>query len=159
MQIDQGQWRRARNPLPRSHMGISVFYDAPRQRVLLVGGGTYGKWQTKEGGFNTVYAFDPKTEAITRLADCPTALCRGALAHDKKRDLFVAIASLKGDQVQQPSGMFCYDPNKDAWHQIQPANPLPDLKSTFWMPLCHDSTHDCFIGMVGTTFYAFRYVP
>jgi hypothetical protein len=141
-------------------MGMTVFHDAPRKRMLLVGGGSYGKWQTAAGGFNTVYAFDPKTEEVTRLADCPTALCRGALAHDTKRDLFLAVAILRGDDVQQPSGMFAYDPKKDAWREVKPANALPEVKSnSFWMPLCYDSSRDCFIGMVGTTFWAFRHVP
>ncbi len=122
------------------------------------GGGTYGQWRTKAGGFNTLYAFDPRTEAITRLADCPTVLCRAALAHDTKRDLFVTVASLKGGQVEQPSGMYAYDPQQDAWHRITPTNPMPDLPSTFWMPLCYDSTHG-FIGLAGATFQAFRYAP
>jgi len=48
------------------------------------------KWQTKAGGFNTLYAFDPKSEKVSRLADCPTAMCRAGLSHDTKRDLFFA---------------------------------------------------------------------
>jgi hypothetical protein len=53
--------------------------------------------------------------------------------------------------------MFVYDPKKDAWSEVKPNNPAPITKG--WMPLCYDATHDCLIGMVGTTFYAFRYVP
>jgi len=116
-----------------------------------------GKWQTKAGGFNSLYAFDPKTEAVSKLADCPTALCRGAMAYDSKRDLFVVAVAYKGEEVEQPPGMFAYDPKKDSWQEIKPANPVPMEKG--WMPLCYDAAHDCLIGMVGTTFYAFRYVP
>jgi hypothetical protein len=125
--------------------------------MILAGGGQYDRWHTKAGGFNTVYAFDPRTEAVTRLADCPTALCRAAPVHDTKRDLFVAVAVLVGDKVEQPAGMFCYDPAKDAWHEIRPTNAIPYKRG--WMPLCYDRDRDCFIGMEGTTFHAFRYEP
>jgi hypothetical protein len=157
LDVATGQWRQGKTELPRYHMGMTVFHDAPRKRMLLAGGGTYGKWQTKAGGFNTLYAFDPATEKITRLADCPTALCRGALAHDTRRDLFLTAVTLKGKDVEQPSGMFGYDPVKDAWREIKSANAVP-MKDG-WMPLCYDAGHDCLIGMAGTTFYAFRYVP
>jgi hypothetical protein len=152
-----GQWRKSKTDLPRYHMGMTVFYDAPRKRVLMAGGGTYDKWQTRAGGFNTLYALDPMTESISRLADCPTALCRGALAHDTRHDLFIVAATLKGKGVEQPSGMFGYDPTKDSWREIKPANPVPMANG--WMPLCYDAQHDCLIGMAGTTFYAFRYAP
>jgi hypothetical protein len=157
LDLARGEWRKGKSDLPRNHMGMTVFYDAPRKRVLLAGGGDYDKWQTKAGGFNTLYAFDPATEKITRLADCPTALCRGALAHDTKRDLLFTAVSLKGKGVEQPTGMFAYDPAKDAWREIESANP-PPIKSG-WMPLCYDAEHDCLIGMAGTSFYAFRHVP
>jgi hypothetical protein len=150
-----GQWRQAKNHLPRDHMGMTVFYDPPRQRMLLVGGGTYNKWQTKAGGFNTCYAFDPRAETVTKLADCPTALCRGALAYDRKRDRFLTAVALKGKGVEQPSGMFAYEPKSDTWHSIEPTNPMPMANG--WMPVCYDAVHDCLIGMVETTFYAFRY--
>lgn len=155
LDIAKGQWRRSKEDLPRSHMGMTVFHDAPRKRMLLVGGGTYDKFQTKAGGFNTLYAFDPVKEKVTRLADCPTALCRGALAHDTKRDLFLTAASFTGKGVEQPSGVFAYDPKKDAWHTVKSTNPVPMPNG--WIPLCYDAEHDCLIGMVRTTFYAFRY--
>jgi hypothetical protein len=157
LDIDKGEWRKAKNDLPRYHMGMTVFSDAPRKRMLLAGGGYYDKWQTKEGGFNTLYAFDPKTEKVTRLADCPTALCRGALSHDTKRDLFFVAVSLKGKGVEQPSGVFAYDPVKDAWREVKSTNEVPITNG--WMPLCYDAAHDCLIGMGKTAFYAFRYVP
>jgi hypothetical protein len=157
LDIAGGEWRKSRTELPRFHMGMTVFYDAPRKRMLLAGGGLYDKWQTTAGGFNTLYAFDPKSEEITRLADCPTALCRGALSHDTHCDLFIVAVALSGKGVEQPSGIFAYDPKIDAWHAIKPANPVPYENG--WMPLCYDARHDCHIGMAKTTFYVFRHVP
>jgi hypothetical protein len=157
LDLGTGQWRKVKNDLPRYHMGMTVFHDPPRKRMLLAGGGNYGKWQTKAGGFNTLYAFDPVTEKVTRLADCPTALCRGALAYDSRRDLFFVAVSLKGKDVEQPSGIFAYAPRGDAWREIKSANPVP--LSQGWMPLCYDADNDCLVGMAGTTFYAFRHVP
>jgi hypothetical protein len=157
LDLATGQWRQGKTGLPRYHMGMTVFYDAPRKRLLLAGGGNYDRWQTKAGGFNTLYAFDPATEKVTRLADCPTALCRGALAHDTRRDLFFVAVTLKGKGVEQPSGLFAYDPKGDAWREIKSANPVPLANG--WMPLCYDAGHGCLIGMARTTFYAFRYVP
>jgi hypothetical protein len=154
LDVAAGQWRRAKSSLPRFHMGMTVFHDAPRKRMLLAGGGTYDKWQTKAGGFNTLYAFDPVKETVTRLADCPTALCRGALAHDTQRDRFLTAVVLQGKGIEQPSGLFAYDPRKDTWSQIKTESPVPLLRNG-WMPLCYDSTHACLIGMAGTTFYAF----
>jgi hypothetical protein len=157
LETASGQWRKSRTELPRYHMGMTVFYDAPRKRMLLAGGGLYDKWQTTAGGFNTLYAFDPQTEEVRRLADCPTALCRGALSHDTHRDLFVVAVALKGQGVEQPSGVFVYDPAKDAWNESRPANPVPFNNG--WMPLCYDAGDDCHIGMARTTFYALRLVP
>jgi hypothetical protein len=157
LDIATGQWRRGKNDLPRYHMGMTVFHDAPRKRMLLAGGGNYDKWQTKAGGFNTLYSFDPVTEEVDRLADCPTALCRGALAYDIRRDRFIVGVSLKGEQVEQPSGTFSYDPATNSWHEVKAANPVP--LENGWLPLCYDFEDDCLIGMAGTTFYAFRFVP
>ncbi len=155
--IATGQWRQGKMDLPRYHMGMTVFYDAPRKRLLLAGGGTYGKWQTKAGGFNTLYAFDPVTEKVTRLADCPTAMCRAGLTHDTRRDLFFLAAKLEGKGAEQPSGVFAYDPAKDSWYEVKTTNPVPGRGG--WLPLCYDAAHDCLIGMAGSTFYAFRYLP
>lgn len=157
LDIASGQWRQAKNHLPRDHMGMTVFHDPPRRRMLLVGGGAYGKWQTRAGGFNTCYAFDPKAETVTRLADCPTALCRAALAYDSKNDRFDTAVSLSGKDVEQPTGTFAYDPKTDTWQALRSTNPVPMANG--WMPLCYDAQHDCVIGMSGTTFYAFRHDP
>jgi hypothetical protein len=157
LDLAKGQWRKAKNDLPRSHMGMTVFHDRPRKRMLLAGGGVYNKWQTRAGGFNSLYAFDPVTEKITRLADCPTALCRAALAHDTRRDLFFVAVSLKGKDVEQPAGIFAYDPKANAWRAIKAANAVP--LSQGWMPLCYDAGNDCLVGMAGTTFYVFRHLP
>ena len=64
--------------------------------------------------------------------------------------------AMKGDKIEQPTGMFVYDPKKDAWKEVKSANQVP-MDRVGWMPLCYDSQHDCLIGMVGTTFYVFRY--
>jgi hypothetical protein len=154
LDIEKGQWRRSNTELPRYHMGMTVFHDPSRKRMLLAGGGMYDKWHTKAGGFNTLYAFDPVTERISRLGDCPTAMCRGALAYDSRRDLFFLAVSLKGTKVEQPSGVFAYDPKMDEWKEVKASNPVPLANG--WMPLCYDARHDCLIGMAGTTFYAFR---
>jgi hypothetical protein len=56
--------------------------------------------------------------------------------------------------------MFAYDPQKDSWQEIKPANPIPPHNNWFgWMQLCYDRQHDCLIGKVNDRFYAFRYVP
>ena len=105
-----------------------------------------------------MYAFDPKTEEVKRLADCPTALYESHLAYDSKRELFVTVAVFK--DKEQPSGMFCYDPKKDAWHEIKPENAIPPHNNWFgWMQLVYDARHDCFIGKVNEKFFAFRYAP
>jgi hypothetical protein len=80
------------------------------------------------------------------------------MAYDSKRRLFVAVVVFNGRE--QPSGMFAYDPGKNAWHKIMPRNPIPPHNSWFgWMKLCYDARDDCFIGMDRDRFYAFRYVP
>jgi hypothetical protein len=44
--------------------------------MLSLGGGPLDGWKKREkaGTFRELYAFDPKTEKVTRLADGPTAL-------------------------------------------------------------------------------------
>ena len=80
------------------------------------------------------------------------------LAYDSKRDFFFAIAVF--NKGEQPSGMFVYDPKKDAWSEVKPANPIPPHNNWFgWMQLCYDSTNDCLIGKVNDKFFAFRYEP
>lgn len=60
----------------------------------------------------------------------------------------------------QPSGMFFYDPGKDVWRTIEPANAIPAHRGWFgWTKLCYDPQRDCFIGMIGDRFYAFHYEP
>ena len=100
-----------------------------------------------------MYAFDPKAETVSRLADAPTTLYSSHLAYDSKRRLFVAVADF--NKQEQRSGIFCYDPLKD---EIKPANPIPPHKSWMgWMKLCFDSHNHCFLGMIGDKLYAFRY--
>jgi hypothetical protein len=156
----RGQWRKARHsPPPRTAFGQTLFHDPSKKRMLIVGGGALDAWMKgKAPEFRELYAFDPRTEEVRRLADCPTAFYATHLAYDSKRHLFVAAVDF--NKKEQPSGMFCYDPNKDVWSEIKPANSIPPHRGWFgWTKLCYDSQHDCFIGMIGDKFYAFRYLP
>jgi hypothetical protein len=156
----KGQWRKAKHsPPPRTAFGQTIFYDPPRKRMLIAGGGPLDGWKKGEAlEFRELYAFDPKTEEVEKLAECPTAFYATHLAYDRKRELFFAVAVF--DKKEQPSGMFCYDPKKDAWHEVKPANAIPPHNNWFgWMQLCYDSQDDCLIGKVNDKFYAFRYAP
>jgi hypothetical protein len=73
-------------------------------------------WQKGEAlEFRKLYGFDPKTETIEKLADGPTAFYETQLAYDSNRELFVTVAAF--NKKEQPSGMFGYDPRKNAWHE------------------------------------------
>lgn len=160
MDLEKAQWRKAKeSPPTRAAFGQTVFYDPPRRRMLIVGGGALDAWkQGKAPEFRELYAFDPETERVRRLANCPTAFYATHLAYDRKRDLFFAVAVF--DKGEQPSGMFAYDPKEDAWREVKPANPIPPHNNWFgWMQLCYDAHHDCLIGKVNDRFYAFRYAP
>jgi hypothetical protein len=147
MDIATGEFRKAKaSPPVRSAAGATILYDPTHKRMLIAGGGRL------EGPFNEaklptlreLYAFDPKTESVKRLADCPTPLYEAHLAFDAKNAVFV---------------MFAYDPKKDAWHSVKSTNPVPASKNWFgWVQLCYDAAHDCMIGKVRDKFYAFRYV-
>ncbi len=155
-----GQWRKAKNsPPPRSCMGQTIFYDPTHKRMLIAGGGTLDAWQKGPApAFHELYSFDPQTESVQRLADAPTTLYSSHLAYDSKRQLFFAVAVF--NKGEQRSGMFAYEPLKDAWREIKPAGEVPPHKSWFgWMQLCYDSHHDCLIGKVEDKFYAFHYAP
>ena len=138
-------------------IGRTIFLDAPRKRMLIAGGGALDAWQKgKAPEFREVFAFDPKEETVRRLANAPTALYSSHLAHDAKHDLFFAVAVF--NKNEQPSGMFAYDPKKDAWAEVKPANDIPPHRGWMgWMQLCYDSHHECLIGKVGDKFFAFRY--
>lgn len=155
-----GQFRKAKeSPPARNASGGTIFYDPTQRRMLIAGGGALeGQYnQAKSPAFRELYAFDPKTETVKRLADCPTALYEGHLAYDPKRELFFTAAFY--DKGEQPSGIFAYDPRKDGWQEIQSANPIPASGNWFcWVQLCYDASHDCLIGKVRDKFYAFRYV-
>ena len=157
LDLDKNLWRKAKeSPPPHRSMGRTIFYDPAKKRMLIAGGGQLDAWtQNKAPDFHEVYAFDPKTETVTRLADAPTTLYTSHLAYDSKRKLFVAVADF--NKQEQRSGMFSYDPMKDAWNEIKPANPIPPHKGWMgWMKLCYDSHHDCLIGTIGEKVYAFR---
>lgn len=161
LDLAASQFRKAKQSPPlRSAAGAEIVYDPTQKRILILGGGMLeGQFnQAKSKALREFYAFDPKTETVKRLADCPTALYEGHLAYDSKHELFVTAATYeKGDQ---PSGIFAFDPKKDTWQKIESANPIPPFKNWFcWVQLCYDSHHDCFIAKVNERFYAFRYVP
>ena len=160
LDLETAAWRKAKNSPPRrSASGQTIFYDPPRKRMLILGGGQLDAWKKKDApGFRELYAFDPKTETVRKLADAPTAFYSSHLAHDAKHDLFFAVAVF--NKGEQPSGMFAYDPNKDAWKRIKTANPIPAHNNWFgWMKLCYHSHNDCLIGMVNEKFFAFRNTP
>ena len=93
---------------------------------------------------------------MTRLADAPTALYSSHLAHDSKRDLFFCAAVF--NKNEQPSGMFIYDPKKNAWSEVKPAGGIPPHTGWFgWTQLCYDAEHDCLIAKISEKFFAFRY--
>lgn len=158
--LDKNEWRQSRqSPPEHGSMGRTLFYDPANKRMLIAGGGQLDAWMKgKAPEFHELFGFDPKTETVTRLADAPTTLYSSHLAFDSKRRLFVAVAVF--NKQEQRSGMFCYDPLKDAWSEIKPANPIPPHKSWMgWMKLCYDSHNACFIGMIGDKLYAFRHEP
>ncbi|HZL87272.1 MAG TPA: hypothetical protein VFB96_02760 [Pirellulaceae bacterium] len=155
-----GQWRKAKSsPPPRNSMGQTLFYDPTGERMLIAGGGTLDAWEKGPApDFHELYAFDPRTETVERLADAPTTLYSSHLAYDSKRQLFFVVAVF--NKQQQRSGVFAYDPRENSWREITVAGKIPPHKSWFgWMQLCYDSHHDCLIGKVADKFYAFRYEP
>jgi hypothetical protein len=157
LDLDKGQWRKAKqSPPKRTAMGQTIFYDPAKKRMLIVGGGTLDAWQKgKAESFRELFAFDPKTETVSRLADCPTAFYSTHLAYDSKQQLYFAVVVF--NKGEQPSGMFCYDPHKDVWREFKSTNPIPPHKSWFgWMQLCYDAQNDCLIGKVREKFFALR---
>jgi len=160
LDLKTNRWRKAKqSPPTRAACGQTIFYDPTTRRMLIVGGGQLDAWKKgKAKAFYELYIFDPKTETVRKAADCPTAFYSTHMAYDSKHRLFVAVVLFNGKE--HPSGMFCYDPKKDKWHEIKPKNAIPPYRSWFgWMKLCYDSHNDCLVGMTGDKFYAFRYVP
>src|SRR5262249_49992225 len=116
----KGEWRKAKNSPPtRTAMGQTIFYDPVRKRMLIVGGGTLDAWTKGPAPeFRELYAFDPVTEEVSKLAECPTAFYATHLAFDRRNEVHIAVVVYaKGEH---PSGMFAYDPKKDAWRTIKP---------------------------------------
>ncbi len=158
--IAKNEWRKAKqSPPPRTSMGQTIFYDPTKKQMLVIGGGPLDAWtKGKALEFRELYGFDPINETAERLADAPTAFYSTHLAFDSKRQLFFAVAVF--NKGEQPSGMFAYDPRRNSWSEIKPANAIPPHKSWFgWMQLCYDSDHDCLIGKADDRFFAFRYDP
>jgi hypothetical protein len=160
LDLGNGEWRKAKQSPPlRTAFGRTICYDPTKKRMLLIGGGRLDAWQKGEAPeFRELYGFDPKTETIEKLADGPTAFYESQLAFDSKREVFVTVAVF--NKKEQPSGMFAYDPKKNAWHEIKPANAIPPHTSWHgWMKLCYAADQDCFIGMLRDKIYAFRFEP
>jgi hypothetical protein len=154
-------WRKAKNSPPqRNSMGQTIAYDPTHKRMLLAGGGTLDAWMKgpSESSFKELYAFDPQTETVERLADCPTSLYTAHLAYHAKHKLFFTVAVF--NKKENPSGMYAYDPQKNAWQEIKVNGEIPPHRAWMgWMQLCYDAHHDCLIGKVGEKFFAFRYRP
>ena len=154
----KGQFRKAKESPPvRGAAGSTIFYDPTQKRMLIAGGGPLeGQFnQAKSPVLRELYAFDPKSETVNRLADCPTAFYATHLAYDTKHHVFIAVVVF--NKGEQPSGMFAYNPKKDSWREIKHTGPIPPHGNWFgWMQVCYDSQHDCVIGKVNDKFYAFR---
>jgi hypothetical protein len=160
LDLGKGQWRKAKSSPPaRTAFGESLVYDPTTKRILILGGGRLDAWtKGKASDFRELYAFDPRTETVHKLAEAPTAFYEAHLAYDSKRELFIAATSF--DKGEQQSGVWCYNPKKDAWQEIKSTNALPSSKSWFsWIQMCYDPDHDCCIAKVRDRFYAFRAVP
>jgi hypothetical protein len=160
LDLARAEWRKAkRSPPLRTRHGQTMIYDSSRKRMLLLGGGPLDRWTKPEATeFRELFAFDPKSEEVHKLADCPTALYEAHLAYDSRRDLF--ITATRFVKNEQPSGVFAYNPRKNTWQEIKATNAVPSSRSWFsWVQLCYDSEHDCLIGKVRDKFYAFRYEP
>ncbi|MDB5337445.1 MAG: hypothetical protein JWN70_3064 [Planctomycetaceae bacterium] len=158
LDLDQGHFRKSKeSPPKRTAMGRTIFHDPQRKRMILAGGGALDAWTKGPAPeFREIYAFDPVTESVTRLADAPTALYSSHLAYDSKRDLFFAVAVF--NKGEQPSGMFAYDPANKTWLEVKTTNAIPPHNNWFgWMQMCYDSDHDCLICKVNEKFFAFRY--
>ncbi|MFO0970325.1 MAG: hypothetical protein U0793_32655 [Gemmataceae bacterium] len=161
LDLTKNEWRKAKHsPPPRTSMGQTIFYDAPRKRMLILGGGRPDAWaKNKALEFRELYAFDPKTEEVTRLADGPSAFYAQHFARDTKLDVFLAVCVFS--KKEEPSGIFFYDPKKDRWSEVKSENPIPPVRHRAGeapdrMQLCFDSEHGCFIAKLYGIFWAFR---
>jgi hypothetical protein len=72
-ELDRDRWRKSEHsPPPHGSMGRTIFYDPSEKRMLVVGGGALDAWMKGEAReFRELYAFDPRTETVRRLADAP----------------------------------------------------------------------------------------
>lgn len=160
LDIASGKWHKAKQETATAGGGLTIVYDPPRKRMILGGGGPCNG-DKKSPLWRNMYAFDPKTEIVTKLANCPSRLCSAPLAYDSKHDVFLMAFAAEGSD--EPSGVFCYDPRKDTWSEVKTANPVPapdGAKWCGWLKMCYDPDHDCFVGMLNQNrFYLFRYVP
>ena len=141
-----GDWRKARNsPSARPAMGQTIWYDPTHKRMLIAGGGALDAWKKgKAPEFRELYAYDPTTETVERLADAPTALYSSHLAFDRKQNVFFVVAVFdkkpaknKPERVPeesaQPSGMFVYDPMKDVLERSETGQPDSAAQQLVWL--------------------------
>jgi RNA polymerase sigma factor (sigma-70 family) len=163
MEPEAGEWHKSKAVLPDRLYGQTICDDPRRERMLLVGGAKNIS-QIDERTANTLYAFDPINETITRLSDAPAPLYMAHLAYDSTRDVFVA-APFKAN-AKSFDGVIVYNPKKEAWSKILTRNQTPQSgKKTGTVALCFDSALDCFIAFVpnslagADSFYAFRHLP
>ncbi len=163
--LPTGRWRKGKHDVPTGGGGQTIVYDPPRKRMLIAGGMVtdpsvaVANRKKKDASCDKMYALDPTTESITRLADCPTALNETSLAYDSKHDVFVIAVTIHFPADGLPSGTFVYDPQRDKWATIPAATPAPDPNYwAGWMRMCYDQANDCFIGLlIYDRWYAMRY--
>jgi hypothetical protein len=163
--LTANKWRKSKHNAPTGGAGQTICYDPVRKRMLL-SGGTSSDFSVampdraqKDKTCNKLYAFDPRTETFTKLADMPTGLYECNLAYDSKHDVFMFACTMQYKDM--PAGTFCYDPKKDQWSEVKTANSVPASGNWYgWIRMCYDSDLDCFVGLViYDQFCAFKYVP
>jgi hypothetical protein len=163
----QGEWKKSKAALPERLYGQALCDDPLRKRMLVIGGTrNIASLDANEKGTHasSLFAFDPQTETIAKLADAPAPLYMAHMAHDAKRDIFIT-APFK-NSGEPSAGVLVYDPNADAWSQVVTRNPTPQSgKKSGGVALCFDTYRDCIIAFVPNSqagadcFYAFRHIP
>ncbi len=162
LDLTTNQWRRAKHSAPFVGFGggQTVTYDPVRRRMLLAGGGPPdGKYT--QASWRKLYAFDPKEETVTELAECPMPLYDSRPSYDSRHDVFL-VAGLMEDKALR-SGTFVYDPKKNLWSEVKTKNSVPKPAAATWNGwprMCYDPDNDCFVALVTyNQWYLFRYVP
>ncbi|MHC4917021.1 MAG: Kelch repeat-containing protein [Planctomycetota bacterium] len=135
LNLATGAWRKSGSTVPTGGFGQTVTYDPPRKRVLIKGGITAAfDVKPPAGGYKDdccqkMYAFDPRSGKVTRLADCPTPQWFAPASYDSKRDIFI-VANVMKD-----------------WGET--TNPTPSCNAWCgWVLMCYDASRDCHVAMV-----------